>query len=348
MDRNNNTNKKVYAVRALLIMLFVLALILCSCSRGSGAGSKKAPENTSDVQNQLEDICDYLESVHEGTYRAGESSSDWTVIIYSQAGRDFDFDGYLKDMEQYVTEKYSTDEKLDGYKATEWAHVCLAIKACGGDPQSFGKDKKGKPINLVADGTYDWSQTDDLADQGSNALIYALITLDDGGYEVPEGSKYTREKILSELIQYQDEDGAFALGKGEKGSTDITAMAIQALAPYYDKDVKALECVDRGLAYLSNEQQESGLYLSGEGYSSETISQVIMALCALGRNPLEDKQFTKGYNTLIDGLMQFKMDDGSFSHDIPDDPSQTGDNLMSSQQAGQAFCAMLKVEKGEE
>ena len=348
MDRNTKTNSKVSTLRALLIMLLMLAFILCSCSGGSGAGSKKAPETKSDVQNQLDGICDYLESVHEGTYRAGESSSDWTVIIYSRAGRDFDFDGYLKDMEQFVTEKYSTDEKLDGYKATEWAHVCLAIKACGGDPQSFGKDKKGQPINLVADGTYDWSQTDDLADQGSNALIYALITLDDGGYEVPEDSKYTREKILSELIQYQDPDGAFALGKGETGSADITAMAIQALAPYYEKDPKVQECVDRGLEYLSGEQQDSGLYLTGEGYSSETISQVIMALCALGKDPSADEQFTKGGNTLVDGLMQFKMDDGSFSHEIPDDPSQTGDNLMSSQQAGQAFCAMLKVEKGEE
>ena len=326
--------------RNAMILVLVTALVLMS-----GCGGKQSAPEKSEYGKQLSGICDYIDETMEGWYRAGESGSDWCVILYSKDGRDFDYDGYLEEMGRYITKKYAEDGRLDPVKATEWHHAALAVKACGGDPTNIGEDKNGDPVNLIADGIYDWKVTDDLASQGSNALIYALITLDECEAEVPEGSKYTRAKIVDKLLKYQTKDGGFSLDEHGKGSTDITAMAVQALAPYYEKNVRVQESVDTALAFLSGEQQDSGMYLYGDGYSSETISQVIMALCALGRDPEEDEEFIKSGGSLVDALMAFRMDNGSFSHEFPDDTSAEGDNLMSSQQAGQAFAALVELEK---
>ncbi len=323
----------------ILLIASMTAVLLCGCGGKSGGGAK------TELERQLDGVCEYLDSVQEGVYHPGQSSSDWSVVIYSKTDREFDYKGFLKDMETYVTNQYKTEEKLGEYKATDWHHAILAIQAAGGDPEHFGTDPDGNPINLIADGTYNWSMTDELSYQGSNALTYALIVLDSGNYEIPEGSKYTREGILNELLEYQDEDGAFALGKGEQGSTDLTAITLQGLAPYYEKDPKVQEAVDRALDYMAEQQQDSGLFLGLEGYTSETISQTIMALCKLGKDPSQEERFTKVGGTLVDALMQFKMDDGSFAHELPDDTSVTQDNLVSSIQAAQALEALIELEK---
>lgn len=338
--------RKIISLFIILVLAVSAACMMTSCggsgdSGGSGSGGESG--DVAELKKDLTGICDYLESAHDGYYKPGESGSDWSVILYSRADRDFDYKTYLDEMANQITLRYKTDEKLDQNKATEWHHAALAVLACGGDPTAIGEDKDGKKVNLIADGVYNWSQTPNLSDQGSNALIYGLITLDAGDFEVPEDAKYTRESIVDELLKYQASDGSFALGQGEEGSTDITAMAVQALAPYVDKNQRVQESVDLAIAYLIDKQEGSGLYISGEGYSSETLSQVIMALTALGRDPADEKDFSKSGNTPFDTLMMFKMDDGSFSHDIPDDPAMKGDNLMSSQQAGLAIASVVKL-----
>ena len=43
--------------------------------------------------------------------------------------------------------------------------------------------------------------------------------------------------------------------------------------------------------------------------------------------------------------MMFRMDDGSFSHTVPEDTSQNGGDLMASQQAGLAIAETIRVEQ---
>lgn len=333
------------SVYSLLATLLLAAVVLSSCASGVGTSPSAGK---SDTEMQLKGALDYLESIMDGAFRAGDSSSDWCVYLFGTAGRDFDYESYLKDMESFVTACYKTDEKISKFKATEWQRICLAIKAAGGDPEHFAADAEGKPINLVADGTYNWTQTDALSSQGSNALCYALIVLEDGNYEVPEGSKYTREGIVDELLKHQDESGAFALGIGEQGSADITAFALQALAPFRKSNKKVEQAVEKALLCLSDLQQDSGLFLDESGYTSETVSQVILALCKLGIDPSEDERFTKAGGTVLDALMQFKMDDGSFAHELPEDTGMKQDNLIASIQAAQALEALIAYEKGNE
>lgn len=155
---------------------------------------------------------------------------------------------------------YRENGGLDRIKATEWHRITLAVQAQGGDPTAFGRDREGKPIDLVAEGTYNWSRSRSLGAQGLNGWIFALITLDSGGFAVPEGAAYTREDMRRAILSAQTEEGAFGLSAGT-ADVDITAMALQALAPYQE-DPATAEAIRRGLAWLSGQQTENGDFVS--------------------------------------------------------------------------------------
>lgn len=157
---------------------------------------------------------------------AGDSVSDWLAVASGRAG--LQRPDYLRDLESYVTSMYRENGGLDRIKATEWHRITLAVLAQGGDPTAFGRDREGKPIDLVAEGTYNWSRSRSLGAQGLNGWIFALITLDSGGFAVPEGAAYTREDMRRAILSAQTEEGAFGLSAGT-ADVDITAMALQAL-----------------------------------------------------------------------------------------------------------------------
>ena len=157
---------------------------------------------------------------------AGDSVSDWLAVASGRAG--LQRPDYLRDLESYVTSMYRENGGLDRIKATEWHRITLAVLAQGGDPTAFGRDREGKPIDLVAEGTYNWSRSRSLGAQGLNGWIFALITLDSGGFAVPEGAVYTREDMRRAILSAQTEEGAFGLSAGT-ADVDITAMALQAL-----------------------------------------------------------------------------------------------------------------------
>lgn len=167
---------------------------------------------------------------------AGDSVSDWLAVASGRAG--LQRPDYLRDLESYVTSMYRENGGLDRIKATEWHRITLAVQAQGGDPTAFGRDREGKPIDLVAEGTYNWSRSRSLGAQGLNGWIFALITLDSGGFAVPEGAAYTREDMRRAILSAQTEEGAFGLSAGT-ADVDITAMALQALAPYQEDPATA-------------------------------------------------------------------------------------------------------------
>src|SRR5699024_2465640 len=107
--------------------------------------------------------------------------------------------------------------------------------ASGGDPTDIGQDANGKSINLIADGTFNRGNTASLGKQGLNGWIWGLIALDSMRYEVPEDAHDTRRSIIEEIIKVQLPDGGFSLNQQE-ADPDMTAMAIQALAPYYNSE----------------------------------------------------------------------------------------------------------------
>ena len=103
---------------------------------------------------------------------------------------------------------------------------------------------------------------------------------------------------------------------GSTADPDMTGMALQSLAPYYESNAQVKKAVDKALEALSAMQQEDGSYASIDGPSSESIAQVIVALTALGIDPEEDQRFIKNGNSVLDALLDYYVEGGGFRHTL--------------------------------
>ena len=251
---------------------------------------------------------------------AGSSLSDWTAISFAFAGKENAYGDYLERLEAYVTEEYKKNGVLDSFKATEYHRVALTVLALGGDPTAFGRDEAGEPVNLIADGVYQF-HGETPGQQGSNGLAYALLAL-----------------LVEELCASQTESGGFALSGGSDGDIDITAMALQALAPYQE-DEKIAEVIEQALPWLSAQMTEEATFFAYDMASAESSAQVILALCALGRDPEEENSFVKAGGSLLDGLEQFRLENGMYVHTLSDGEA----DMLASEQALLALEAVERL-----
>ena len=254
---------------------------------------------------------------------AGTSACDWLAVAFALGGVQEEYDAYLSALSDYVQTQYEQQGCLDQVKATEYQRIALTVRVLGGDPTAFSKDADGNPVNLLADGAYNFAG--DLGGQGLNGWIFALIALDSGDYEVPADAKYSRETIRNAIVDAQEPDGGFGLDTGDS-DVDLTAMALQALAPYKEE---CGDTIEKALAYLAAQINENCCFVSFDEENVEASAQVVIALCALGIDPEQDARFTKGDRTLLTGIARFKMDDGLYCHALADGES----NLMASEQA---------------
>lgn len=296
---------------------------------------------------------------------AGTTPGDWYPIALGRLCIPDNNAAYLAVLKDQVEKRYREPGKLSAAKATEWHRISLAILAMGGDPTNFGTDANGEPINLIADGTYNRGRTTPLGRQGINGWIWGLITLDSLRYPVPDDAYYTRDDIIEEILCCQLSDGGFALS-GEVSDPDITAMALQALAPYYDSDTlyrytrkitgeteekTVRQITEEALSCLSALQLPSGDFKSWGTQNVESTDQVVVALCCLGIDPLSDPRFIKDGNTLLDGILRYRMPDGGFVHSFtydPDNPTSLPDrsNTMASEQTLYTMAALWRQQNG--
>ncbi len=268
----------------------------------------------------------------------GDSISDWIALVSGRCGAKSD--SYLKNLQEHVTDAYASSSGLDYAKATEWHRISLTALALGGDPTAFGKDSHGTPVNLIADGTYNWHTTDTLGTQGLNAWIFALITLDSKTYCVPEDAAYTRGKIIQTILESQEADGGFGLTQGNS-NLDITAMTLQALAPYCNstvvyhlasgKDTTVRDAVTASMQYLHQQQTSDGSF----GNSCST-AQVVVALCSLGIDPAT---FAEDGHNAEQGLLSYQTENGLFSY-LPQDSNH---DVMATEQVILALSSLDRL-----
>lgn len=333
--------------RGIKLTALILILVMLSVSVLSACGKASAKDPISGIYAfmQKEGRIDSDESLTDASfYKPGDALTDWAFIFSVLAGKENaeSREKYLADLEKSVSKAYEDVNKLSDFKATEWHRAALAVIVCGGDPTAFGTDPSGNKIDLVKDGIFFWDMTPELDGQGSNALVYALMVLNAGGFEEPDGAVYTEEAILQKLLTYQGEDGSFGLASSG-GDVDVTSMSLQALAPYYGKGRPEVDsAVDRALDYLSAEQVKGGYFLFGKGFSCETCAQAIMALAALGIDPEEDERFIKAGKSPEDALLTFRNEDGGFGTGFEADGSLMSGEIETSRQAG---CALLALKK---
>ena len=321
-------------------MSVLMLLSACSGKPASTGDMLLDTANTAaSAQKKLFDAAGNLLSDSEN-FPAGPSVCDWTAMAFAMLDVYEDYEAYLSALQTYVTEHYETDGYLHRSKATEWHRIALTVMALGGNPESFGTDANGNSVNLIADGTYNFGG-EDIGAQGNNAYIYALITLDAGNFTVPNSARYSREYLINALLKNQEEDGGFGIMKG-KSDVDITAMAIQALAPYSGQS-EVYTAIDKALSMLSAAQNDDGSFTNWDNVSSESCSQVIIALCSLGLDPKTDERFVKNGNSVFDALMSFRLSDGSFSHNLDSKES----DAIATEQAILALCSMIKARDGK-
>ena len=270
-------------------------------------------------------------------FPAGTSACDWTAMALALCGSEEDFESYRQALQAYVEDAYAKNGGLDKVKSTTYHRIALTVLALGGDPTAFGTMPDGTPIDLVADGTYGF-RGDSLGLQGLNGWIYALLTLDAWGGEVPGDAKFTREEMIRAIVSAQEPDGGFGLTPGAS-DVDITAMALQALAPYRADHAAA---VAAALDYLSGTMDDNCRYSAYGVESAESTAQVLLALCALGIAPEGDERFIRGGENLLTGLEAFRQPDGTYAHT----PAEGEGNYLATAQTLLALKALENLRSG--
>jgi hypothetical protein len=255
-------------MKRLLALILALSLLLTAC----GGGEEKWNANA--LAEQTAALL--LEKNPEPI--PGPLGGEWLVLGMCRLGYDLPegwIDGYRQKLERYVTDCGGI---LHDRKYTEYSRVILTVTAMGGDARNVAGYDLTAPLE-------DYEQT---IFQGVNGAIYALLALDSGNY----GSEAIRERYIAHILEKELPDGGWCM-MGDVPEADVTAMALQALAKYRDReDVKP--AVERGLKVLE----------AAEYTTSEAVSQTIVALCELGM-PADEK---------VKLLLTYQTEAGDFRH----------------------------------
>ena len=262
-----------------------------------------------------------------------DSANDWIAMELARAGRSIP-KAYCEQMASYLKDTNGVLH-TSRYDYTNYARTILALTANGHDPRN------ANGIDLLAP----LADLDAVTAQGINGPVYALLALDSHNYEIPKAkdgaSQTTREALIRSILDAQLPDGGWDYAM-QKADPDMTALALQALAPYCGTDETVRAAVDRALATLAGMQNEDGTFSSPDtGFTpaGESAAQVVVALTALGIDPASDTRFIKNGNSALAGLLRFYVpasgsDSAGFAH-----TAGSGKNAIATTQGFYALAA---------
>lgn len=230
---------------------------------------------------------------------------DW--IMFSMARSDMELsdafiNAYYAKVEAYVKANFNDTNGTLGnpgsYLLTDNARLVLALTALGRDPADVGgKDLLTALQTLAATDPYST-----IYEQ-----VFALLALNSNKYGHTTG-------LLTAILGKQQSDGSWKTSdKDDVGDVDMTAMALQALAPYRNNSSEEVDdAVDKALTWLSAQ------YKAGKYTTSESCAQVVVALSALGIDANTDSRFVKGEGdaavSVLGNLLQYHIKDSGFKH----------------------------------
>lgn len=239
---------------------------------------------------------------------------EWAVLGLARAGvelSDAYIQAYYGKVVAYVQKNMGADGVLVDPEShsptvTDNERIILALTAIGKDPANVG----GKNL-LTALQNKDIMQVTNTSDTDINGLVFGLLALNSGNYT--QDSYWLVQAILTQ----QNEGGSWSASAETKPASDVdmTAMALQALAPYYNEggDTTVNAAVDKALQWLSAKYK-------GMGYTSaESCAQVVVALSALQLNANSDSSFVKTVDgaptSVLGDLLQYYLGEGQgFKH----------------------------------
>lgn len=285
--------------------LLAYALIFVLCAQTVFAVDVKAVKDKTAawLQNPENTQFDYTETAF------ADSLIDWTVFTLAR-----DFRDIPEEYPAYIST--AVQNSFDTLYPSDIARIVLSVTACGLDAKNIG----GHDL-LEALAGVDYS-----AQIFLSSLVFPLIAMDFKADFVFDDA--VREEIVQTILDAQQPDGGWSYcsedeyGYGIFTDPDNTAMALQALAPYAE-NAEVLAAAERAFAYLKAQQGETGAVLSFGAPSGESTAQVILALCAWGKNP-ETADFTVNGNTLVDGICAFVSENGgALNYANAEDPLTT-------------------------
>lgn len=239
---------------------------------------------------------------------------EWAVLGLARAGvelSDAYIQAYYGKVVAYVQKNMGADGVLVDPEShnptvTDNERIILALTAIGKDPANVG----GKNL-LTALQDRNIMQVTDTSKTDINGLVFGLLALNSGNYT--QDSYWLVQAILTQ----RNKDGSWSSSADTKpdGDVDMTAMALQALAPYYNEgdDTTVNAAVDKALQWLSAKYK-------GKGYTSaESCAQVVVALSALQLNANSDSSFVKTVDgaptSVLGDLLRYYLGEGQgFKH----------------------------------
>lgn len=299
--------------------------------------AEEALENLGKTAIYEEYLNNVLEYVKAETYNPslGSTYGEWAVLAEARGNVSASvwYDKYLSNIAKSVA---SMNGKLDPTstqtKHTEYSRVILALTALGEDATKF-TGSNSTVYNLVEPLFEKNGSTYRVSEQGNNGTAFALIALDSGNYYDNATGTTARNAWINSLLDAQISDGSWGIDADFPGSNvDMTAMVVQALAPYCSTNANVKDAVGKAVEWLSAEYQKTGDY-----GSSESAAQVIVALSALNIDAKIDSRFQhNGISVLSNFLSYADPNSKGFLHDKQ--PNSTV-NQMASEQAAYTLVA---------
>lgn len=258
---------------------------------------------------------------------------EWAVLGQARAGvelSDAYIQAYYDKVVAYVRKNMGADGVLRDPEShnpaiTDNERIALALTAIGKDPANVG----GKNL-LAALQDRNIMQVTDTSYTDINGLVMGLLALNSRNYT--SDTSWLVQAVLAQ----QNEEGSWSASADTKPASDVdmTAMALQALAPYYKDggNETVNTAVNKALQWLSDKYK-------GTGYTSaESCAQVVIAISALNLDANTDVRFTKTVEgktlSVLGNLLQYRVaKNGGFKH-------QFADKAVNEMATEQALCAM--------
>lgn len=293
-----------------------------------------------DASNVYEDVLAGAEKLVSSRCEATNPTfgNEWEIIDLARYGYTNIpmYEVYYASVEEKVKETGAIIHKV---KATENERTILALTALGADCTDVAGYNLLEPL-------YDEAY---VTKQGINGVVFGLLAIDAAKApdSLEEGGTNIREFLVQQILEAELAASGWAFG-GSATDPDMTGMAIQALAPYYNENTDVKEAVDRALDKLSSMQREDGGYASWGSVNSESAAQVVTALSALGIDADTDPRFVKNGISVLDNLISFKDEaTGGFRHVKKDQYGNVcGENAMATQQGTYALVAYYRYKHG--
>lgn len=274
-----------------------LCLTLTLCFVKASAFAYYDPEIANALSNRID-------GGNFENYLSSGNASEWYIFAQLRRGVDADFTAYGEQLKESIS-----NESLPAATRQRAALILILLNG-----------ENATANNVLAQTT---------GKNGIMSYVFALHLLNNSA----KSDGISAQSVINAIMTLKLDDGGWAV-RGNTSDVDVTAMVLQALAPYKHQYA---EEIDRALTFLGEKQLEDGDYLSYGVANPESGAQVVIALTSLGIDPLKDERFIKNGKTLCDGIEKYFLPDGGVSHTLNGKYNQNA--------SCQTYCAFVALER---